>query len=267
MNVQVVDAFTKRPFAGNPAAVCLLSEMPPEPLMQRIASEMNLSETAFVVPEEEGYRIRWFTPAAEVALCGHATLASAHALWESGAVRGDEIAFVCRSGPLAARRDGEMIVLDFPAKPASACPPPGGLLDALGLPEAAHVARSHYDYLVVVEEPAVVRALAPDFGRLARVEARGVMVTSPADGAEHDFISRFFAPAVGVNEDPVTGSAHCCLAVYWSARLGKSRMRAYQASKRGGEMRVELRGERVELGGYAVTVMRGALDLQSAPVS
>ena len=261
MNVQVIDAFTSRPFEGNPAAVCLLSEMPDETLMQAIAAEMNLSETAFVVPEgEQEYRIRWFTPAAEVDLCGHATLASAHALWESGQVAGEEISFVCKSGRLGARRDGETIVLDFPAKPAASCDPPEGLLEALGVARPEHVARSQYDYLVVLKSAEEVRKLAPDFGVLTRVKARGVIVTAPAeDGAGHDFVSRFFAPAVGVNEDPVTGSAHCCLAVYWSERLGKSRMLAHQASRRGGEVRVEHRGDRVDLGGSAVTVMSGTL--------
>ncbi len=259
MNVLVIDAFTARPFAGNPAAVCLLPEMPEDDLMQRIAAEMNLSETAFVAPQDQGYHIRWFTPAAEVALCGHATLASAHALWESGEVSDDQIGFFCKSGHLGARREGEMIVLDFPAKPAQPCEAPDGMLEALGLQAAVQLARSQFDYLVVLQQASEVRGLSPNFGLLSKVRARGVIVTAPADEGEHDFVSRFFAPAVGVNEDPVTGSAHCCLAVYWSERLGKTRMLAYQASARGGELRVEHRGDRVDLAGRAVTVMRGAL--------
>ena len=258
MKVQVIDAFTDQPFAGNPAAVCLLPEMPPEELMRQVAQEMNLSETAFVAPEGPDYRIRWFTPAVEVELCGHATLASAHALWQSG-VEAQELSFVCRAGRLGARREGALIVLDFPAKPASECSPPDGLLEAMGVKDAVHVARSHYDYLVVLESVDAVRALSPNFSRLAQVPARGVIVTAADGGGEHDFVSRFFAPAAGVNEDPVTGSAHCCLAVYWSERLGKSRLRAYQASARGGEIRVEHRGDRVDLAGGAVTVMQGEL--------
>ncbi len=260
MEVLVIDAFADRPFAGNPAAVCLLPSMPADSLMQSIAAEMNLSETAFVAPESGGYHIRWFTPAAEVDLCGHATLAASHALWESGQVVGEEIAFRCKAGRLGARREGDLIVLDFPAKPAQECSPPKGLLESLGIESAVWIARSQYDYLVVLDSCARLSALEPNFSLLAKVQARGVIVTAPGNNP-YDFVSRFFAPAVGVNEDPVTGSAHCCLAVYWSERLGKTRLSAYQASTRGGELRLDHRGERVDLAGRAVTVMRGQLQL------
>lgn len=255
-----VDAFTAEPYRGNPAAVCVLDEPGEERWMRDVARELNLSETAFLHREEDGFRLRWFTPAAEVALCGHATLASAHVLWEDGWLHHDETAhFQTLSGLLTARRNGEWIELDFPATPAEPAPVPAGLLEALGLAEAVAVARSRFDYLVEVADPAVVRALAPDITALGRVAARGIMVTAAGDVPDADFISRFFAPAVGVPEDPVTGSAHCCLAPWWAARLGRERLVGYQASARGGVVRVELRGERVLLGGQAVTVLRGEL--------
>jgi PhzF family phenazine biosynthesis protein len=195
-----------------------------------------------------------------VDLCGHATLASAHVLWEEGRVgAGEPIRFETRSGTLGARRSGEWIELDFPATPARPDDPPAGLLNALGIGEAVALGRSRFDWLVEVGDASMVRALAPDFTRLRAVEARGVIVTARSDEASHDFVSRFFAPAAGVDEDPVTGSAHCALAPWWSARLGRTRLTGYQASARGGEVRVEHRGDRVGLAGCAITVLRGEL--------
>jgi predicted PhzF superfamily epimerase YddE/YHI9 len=256
-----VDAFTDEPFRGNPAAVCVLEAARDEAWMQDVAREMNLSETAFLRPELDGWRLRWFTPATEVELCGHATLAAAHVLWETRTLRPREPAhFHTRSGRLGAKRlaDG-WIELDFPTTPAEPAPTPPGLLAALGVGSAVAVARSRFDYLVELGEPAEVRALAPDFGALGRVEARGVIVTSWSDVANADFISRFFAPSVGVAEDPVTGSAHCSLAPWWSSRLGREQLTGYQASVRGGMVRTEIRGDRVALSGQAVTVLRGEL--------
>jgi len=254
-----VDAFTKRAFAGNPAAVCVLPEPPAEQWIRDVAREMNLSETAFLVPREDGYHLRWFTPVAEVELCGHATLASAHVLWEDGHVpEGRQARFHTLSGLLTADRRGEWIEMDFPAKLAAEAEAPGGLLPALGIARALFVGRNAFDYLIEVESEDAVRKLAPDFTALKKVPARGVMVTARGTG-EFDFVSRFFAPSVGVDEDPVTGSAHAALAPYWGAKLGKRQMTAFQASARGGVVRVTVNGDRVLLGGQAVTVMTGEL--------
>ena len=256
-----VDAFTDRPFAGNPAAVCLLAAPATEAWMQDVAREMNLAETAFLIPrgEAEAFDLRWFTPAVEVALCGHATLASAHALWEMGRVSGDTtIRFHTKSGVLTAARRGAWIELDFPVKPEEAAEAPPALLDALGT-GATYVGRNQFDYLVEVEGDAAVRGLRPDFRRLASLPVRGVIVTAPSADARFDFVSRFFAPGSGIDEDPVTGSAHCCLGPFWGARFGKTELTGYQASPRGGVVRVTLAGERVLLGGQAVTVLRGEL--------
>ena len=254
-----VDAFTATPFAGNPAAVCLLERAADERWMQDVAREMNLSETAFVHPVADGLGLRWFTPAVEVDLCGHATLASAHVLWGEGHLApGAAARFHTKSGLLTARRSGDWIDLDFPATPATPAASPAGLAEALGVAPCA-VGKSRFDYLVEVESESLVRGLAPDFAALARVEARGVIVTSRAEGGEYDFVSRFFAPRSGVPEDPATGSSHCALAPWWSAKLGKAEMVAFQASARGGVVRVRLAGDRVRLGGQAVTVLRGEL--------
>lgn len=262
--IVVVDAFTSVPFAGNPAAVCLLDGPRPADWMQRVAAEMHLSETAFLHPEGDGFRLRWFTPAAEVALCGHATLASAHVLWEDGVLPpADEARFMTKSGLLTARRDGDAILMDFPARIAIPAGDQPELLAALGLDAAQFVGRNVDDYLVEVADEAAVRGLAPDIARLRRVPVRGVMVTSRAAAGGYDFVSRFFAPAVGVDEDPVTGSAHCCLAPFWADRLGRDALTGYQASARGGVVRVRRRGDRVDLGGQAVTVLRGALLIAS----
>ena len=260
LRITQVDAFTNQPFAGNPAAVCILPKAAEPAWMLNVAREMNLAETAFLVRQRDGYDLRWFTPAVEVDLCGHATLASAHVLWEDGVLKPEAQArFHTKSGLLTAdRRDG-LIELDFPATPASAAPPPAGLIEAVGA-KATFVGRSRFDYLVEVDSEATVRALDPDLSALSRVEARGVIVTSGADKkSAFDFVSRFFAPRSGVPEDPVTGSAHCALTPYWSAKLGKKELRAFQASPRGGELRLRLVSDRVRIGGQAVTVLRGEL--------
>jgi PhzF family phenazine biosynthesis protein len=254
-----IDAFASRPFEGNPAAVCILPAARDAAWMQDVAREMNLAETAFLVRGESGYDLRWFTPAIEVDLCGHATLASAHALWEGGHLAKDETArFQTRSGLLTARKIDDWIELNFPATPASETPAPEGLAAALGV-EPLLVGQSRFDFLVEVGSEAIVRDLRPDFTALGRFPVRGVIVTSAAATPGFDFVSRFFAPAAGIDEDPVTGSAHCCLTPYWAAKLGKTAMAARQVSARGGTVRVTLDGDRVRLAGQAVTVLRGEL--------
>jgi predicted PhzF superfamily epimerase YddE/YHI9 len=241
--------------------VCVFDRYPPDEWLQLLGREMNLSETACLVHRSDGeFDLRWFTPAVEVALCGHATLGSAHALWENGfADVRRQVTFHTHSGPLTASRlaSGE-IELNFPAKPASPASPPPGLLDALGT-TAVWVGRNQFDYLLELSDERVLRRLTPDFGKLAAVECRGLIVTSRSDDAQFDFVSRFFAPGAGINEDPVTGSAHCCLAEYWGEKLGKAEMTGYQASARGGVVRVLRRGVRVALIGRAVTISRGEL--------
>jgi PhzF family phenazine biosynthesis protein len=256
----VIDAFTDVPFAGNPAAVCLLARWPADAQLQLIGREMNLSETAFLVQRGTGeFELRWFTPKVEVALCGHATLASAHFLWENSTAREGLTFHTRKSGALTAARlpTGE-IELDFPAKPATVSPAPAGLLEALGA-SAVAVGRNEFDYLVELASDAAVQALVPDFARLAATECRGVIVTARSDDSRFDFVSRFFAPQAGINEDPVTGSAHCCLSEWWSAKLGKDEMTGYQASERGGVVRVKRVSGRVKLIGRAVTITRGHL--------
>ena len=255
-----VDAFTDTPFAGNPAAVCLL-DRPREPgWMQAVAAEMNLPETAFVVAEANGFGLRWFTPTIEVDLCGHATLAAAHALWQERRLPSDATArFHTRSGVLTAARRDAWIELDFPAEPAAAAEPPTALTAALGV-TAKWTGRNRLDWLVEVDGAATVRALTPDLTRLATVPTRGVIVTAAADDARFDFVSRFFAPRAGIPEDPVTGSAHCCLGPFWMSRLGRTELTGYQASPRGGIVRVRCTGDRTLLAGMAVTVLRGELD-------
>jgi PhzF family phenazine biosynthesis protein len=250
-----VDAFTDRPFAGNPAGVCILHEPANEAWMQAVAREMNLSETAFLVHQENGFNLRWFTPAAEVRLCGHATLASAHILWQTATIQTDEEArFNTLSGWLTANLHGDWIEMNFPARPARPVPEPDGLTKALGAP-ACFIGRDVDDYLVELESETAVRTLKPDITALGRLPVRGVIVTARSSDSDFDFVSRFFAPAVGVNEDPVTGSAHCCLTPYWAGKLGKTEMTAFQASARGGTLHVKLAGERVLLSGQSVTVM------------
>ena len=253
-----VDAFTAEPFTGNPAAVVVLSAPREDVWMQRVASEMNLSETAFLVRRPDAsFDLRWFTPTTEVALCGHATLASAHVLWESEQLTPDQAAiFHTKSGILTAVSQGDWIELDFPATPDEPAETPTGLVDALGV-TAKYVGRSRFDLLVEIESEEAVRQAQPDFGKLRTLPVRGVMITSAASTPGLDFVSRFFAPGSGIDEDPVTGSAHCCLTPFWSRRLGRTALLARQLSPRGGLLRVRLDGDRVRLAGQAVTVMRG----------
>jgi PhzF family phenazine biosynthesis protein len=257
-----VDAFTDVPFAGNPAAVCLLDRKREAEWMQAVAAEMNFSETAFVLSDGDDRQLRWFTPQAEVPLCGHATLATAHVLRETGALRPEETArFQTKSGLLTARLQGSLIELDFPAFEPSPATVPQGLLAALGV-RPLYTGRSGLgpvEYLLEVESDGAVRALNPDFRRLAEAYEGGVVVTARSDSSAYHFVSRFFAPGLGVDEDPVTGAAHCVLGPYWGAKLGESEVTGYQASKRGGIVRVRLAGERVRLRGHAVTVVRGEL--------
>jgi PhzF family phenazine biosynthesis protein len=257
-----VDAFTEEPFRGNPAGICLLRAPAEAAWMQNVAAEMNLAETAFPLPEGDGYRLRWFTPKVEVKLCGHATLATAHVLWEEGILPPDaEARFHPLSGLLTARRDGDWIELNFPSRPVRHGLPDWieALVGALGV-KPSFIGMSAEDVLVAVADEETVRSLEPDFAVIRGLPARGVIVTSRSADERFDFVSRFFAPAVGVNEDPVTGSSHCVLTPFWSQRLGKAAMTAYQASARGGSLRVRLDGERVRIAGRAVTVIRGEID-------
>ena len=288
-----VDSFTREPFAGNPAAVCLLEAEPPAAWMQHVAAEMNLSETAFTWPSGESLGLRWFTPVAEVDLCGHATLATAHVLWETKRLakgesiglrwftplaevdlcghatlatahvlwetkrlaKGETATFETRSGRLTANQAGDAIQLDFPAEPAEACPA-GDLADALGSEIVWH-GKNRMDFIAQLPSAEAVRCCAPDLQRLSKLQTRGVIITAKADSGKADFVSRFFCPGLGIDEDPVTGSAHCCLAPFWSERLGKKSLTGYQASKRGGTVGCELAGDRVLLNGHAVTVFSG----------
>jgi PhzF family phenazine biosynthesis protein len=257
IEIHQVDAFTDRAFSGNPAAVCFPPDAADDAWLARVAAEMNLSETAFLWRQDGGYRLRWLTPAVEVDLCGHATLASAHVIWESGRAAADEtLHFFTRSGELTAVRRGETIELDFPATEPEPADVPRAVLTALGI-ERAECFRSRHDYMLVLERESDVRALRPDFGALRTLPVRGVIVTAPSETS--DFVSRFFAPGAGVDEDPVTGSAHCALAPYYARRLAKNPLVGYQASARGGTVEVEHIGDRVKLRGRAVTVLRGEL--------
>jgi predicted PhzF superfamily epimerase YddE/YHI9 len=254
-----VDAFAEAPFRGNPAAVCLLDAPRPADWMRALAAELNLPATAFAHAAGAGFALRWFSPAAELALCGHGTLATAHALWETGRLAPSAAArFATPSGPLSAARRDCWIALDLPAEPASPAEPPAGLLEALGA-RARWVGRNRLDYVVEVHDEPMVRALAPDLRALAAIDTRGVIVTARAATPGFDFVSRFFAPRLGIPEDPATGSAHCCLAPLWAARLGASRLTALQVSARTGVVRAEVAGDRVVLSGQAVTVHRGEL--------
>lgn len=254
-----VDAFTNGAFGGNPAAVCVLAQPCSDAWMQHLAQETNQPATVFVWPHEEGYSIRWFTPSQELPLCGHGTLAAAHTLWTEGHVLAEQaLTLHYKDGTLTAKRNGDWISMDFPTihnTPASA---PSALLQGLGV-EPCFVGKSSHSYLVEVNDETQVRALMPDISLLAQLDLAKVIVTSRATNEGFDFISRFFAPALGITEDAVTGSAHCCLAPYWAARLGKTDMVGYQASARGGVIRVGMQGDRVSLGGQAVTVLRAEL--------
>lgn len=254
-----VDAFTDKPFAGNPAAVCILPEAGDETWMQHVAQEMNLSETAFLFRQDDGFSLRWFTPKVEVDLCGHATLASAHILWETGTLPAqDQARFYTRSGLLTAKRSGDLVELDFPADESHRIDAPREIMNALGV-DPLYTGKSRSNYLIEVASEDAVRKLQPDFAALSSFQKAGFIVTSRADSEEFDFVSRFFVPSAGINEDPVTGSAHCCLGPYWQSRLGKDAFVAYQASLRGGVVYVRVGGDRVYISGHAVTVMRGEL--------
>jgi len=257
----LIDAFTPLAFGGNPAAVVWLDQPRDDLWRQRVAMEMNQAETAFVEPLGDAFRLRWFTPVLEVDLCGHATLASAFYLWHTGRALADApIHFETRSGRLTCRRAGDRILMDFPSTTAEPVDIwPADMIAALG-GDVVHVAQSRFYYLVELAEPSQLRKLKPDFARLAEaLSLLGVIVTTASDDARYDFLSRFFAPAAGINEDHATGSAHCCLGPYWSARLGKTSLIGYQASPRGAEVHVACRGERVDLGGQAVLVAEGTL--------
>jgi PhzF family phenazine biosynthesis protein len=255
-----VDAFTDKPFTGNPAAVCVLQTAPSEQWMRDVAREMNLSETAFLVPQNGGYNLRWLTPEVEVELCGHATVASAHVLWQDGHLpEGQQARFHTRSGLLTADRRGDWIELDFPAKVATPAEAPPDLLTALGVTSARFIGKNAFDYLVEIESEPMLRSLSPDHSTLRKLPVRGIIVTAQSSTPEFDFVSRFFAPGSGIDEDPVTGSAHSALGPYWAGVLGKTEFLAYQASARGGVVKVRVEGDRVKLGGQAVTVMTGEL--------
>ena len=254
-----VDAFTDEPFSGNPAGVCILPEPRAEAWMQNVAREMNVSETAFLCEQEDGFDLRWFTPGMEVDLCGHATLASAHILWETSVLSSQEQArFHTRSGLLTAVRTQNKIEMNFPATPDEPATAPPALGEALGL-IPKYVGKSDFDYLVEIDSEETVRQLKPDLALLKSLAVRGIIVTSLADSPGYDFVSRFFAPAAGIDEDPVTGSSHCCLGPFWSGRLAKKDFTAYQASARGGTLYVRVTDERVHIGGNAVTVLAGEL--------
>jgi predicted PhzF superfamily epimerase YddE/YHI9 len=257
--IHQVDAFTSEPFRGNPAAVCILGEPASEHWMQCVAREMNLSETAFLVRQGEGFSLRWFTPTVEVDLCGHATLACAHVLYESGLLEEEERAvFETKSGRLEAVLTEQGILLDFPATPPIPVDPPVVLAMALDTP-LRFVGQSPFDYLVEVGTQEILASLRPDLGALRGLGMRGLIVTAPSSDPRYDFVSRFFAPGIGIDEDPVTGSAHCCLGPFWGTRLGKSELLGYQVSPRGGTVGVRLTGNRVGLLGRAVTVLRAEL--------
>jgi predicted PhzF superfamily epimerase YddE/YHI9 len=260
ISIVTVDAFTDQLFAGNPAAVCMLPEARPDEWLRHVAREMNLPATAFLVRRDGEFDLRWLTPSVEIDLCGHATLASAHVLWQEGHLpRGAQARFHTRSGLLTAQLRGEWIELDFPVQCGVPAEPLPSLLSGLGITAASAVTKNRLDYLVEVDSEAQLRAVRPNHILLRQIPVRGVIVTARSDSPSFDFMSRFFAPASGIDEDSVTGSAHTALGPYWGAKLGKSEMTAYQASARGGIVRLRLAGDRIVLGGQAVTVTRATL--------
>ena len=254
-----IDAFTTRRFAGNPAAIMPMESFPPDATLQAIAAENNLSETAFLVPEGGEYRIRWFTPATEVPLCGHATLASAAVVMERLEPGRNRVVFHSASGPLTVSRTSGGYSMDFPARRSEPVAPPPGLAEALGA-TPIEVFVNEFNYLALVENSQTLLRLAPDMAALARIGRPGVIVTAPGDGS-YDFVSRYFAPAKGIPEDPVTGAAHCMLTPYWANRSGKTSFRAFQASARGGEMSCRLNGDRVQLEGTCVFYLQGEAEI------
>lgn len=266
MNIPIyhVDAFSDRPFSGNPAAVCPLDEWLPDAMMQSIATENNLSETVFFVPSQQGFQIRWFTPLVEVNLCGHATLAAAHVLFHCLGYNAKRIRFEAKSGRLHVARDGDLLVMDFPAQMPRLCAAPALLQAVVATAPIATVpiaCLKSEDYMVVLGDESDVLAIRPNYSLLKKLDLRGVIVTAASD--QYDFVSRFFAPKIGIDEDPVTGSAHSQLAPYWSAQLGRSKLRARQLSARGGDLICEVVGERVMISGNAVTVMQGEIILDA----
>jgi PhzF family phenazine biosynthesis protein len=265
MQIFIVDAFASKAFTGNPAAVCLLAEAMEVSWMQSVAAEMNLSETAFLVKREQDYLLRWFTPTDEVDLCGHATLASAHIIWELGHAKPEEeLHFQTKSGRLSAKKAGEQLQLNFPLELEVKCDAPMFLLESLGV-TPLYIGKNRMDYIIEVASEEIVRGLKPDFNLLQQVKSRGVIVTSKSDSEKYDFVSRCFYPATGVNEDPVTGSAHCCLGPYWQAKLKKSEMTASQVSQRGGDLELKIEGHRILISGQAITTLRGTLVAHQFP--
>jgi PhzF family phenazine biosynthesis protein len=254
-----IDAFTTRRFAGNPAAVMPMDSFPADTLLQEIAAENNLAETAFLVAEGDDYRLRWFTPMVEVPLCGHATLASAAVVMERLEPGRSKVVFHSASGPLTVNRSNSGYIMDFPARQSEPVSTPPGLADALGVVPVAVFANT-FNYMALIESVQVLRELAPDMAALARMDRPGVIATAQGDGI-HDFVSRYFAPAKGIPEDPVTGAAHCMLAPYWAKRLGKTVFRAFQASRRGGELICRLTRDRVELEGACVFYLEGQVEI------
>lgn len=260
-NLFIVDAFTDKPFSGNPAAVCILQESKPDEWLQKFAAEMNLSETAFVKKDSNGFSLRWFTPEVEVELCGHATLAASHVIWQNEFINQNQdlVFHSVYSGTLTASKNKDEITLNFPSIPTSISESTPDLEKALGaVPVSVHnCGKSEYNFLVELESESQIRNLKPDFNLMAKLPKFGVIITAKSDNIDYDFVSRYFAPAKGINEDPVTGSAHCSLAPYWSKKLGKTEMKAFQASKRGGSMIVRIENDRVFLTGKAVTITEG----------
>jgi PhzF family phenazine biosynthesis protein len=253
-----VDAFTDRLFCGNPAGICPLEQWLPDDIMQKIAMENNVSETAFFIRKGDGFHIRWFTPKVEVSLCGHATLASAHVIFNYFDYKNDTISFESRSGVLKVRKEGDLLILDFPANKPERAALPNDFVQALNI-TPIQCFRGKDDYLLLYKSQHEIEALIPDFRKLEKVDARAVIVSAPGDGV--DFVSRFFGPRVGVDEDPVTGSAHTVLIPFWAEKLGKSEMKALQLSKRGGALFCRLRDGRVDIGGKAVTFLKGEISI------
>lgn len=259
MKIFQVDSFTDKPFSGNPAGVCVLEDEKQDTWMQNVAEELNLSETAFLLKLNDGYSLRWFTPSVEVDLCGHATLAASHILWEQGFENDNvPLKFFTRSGILTASKSGEWIELDFPEEKDHPVDVPEELAKAIDA-DILYTGKNRFDYIVEVASEDIVRNMKPDFQMLKKLPARGIIITSKSNSMEYDFISRFFCPSIAIDEDPVTGSAHCCLGPYWSSRLGKKQLTAYQASQRGGIIRVTLNQDRVVLSGQATTIIKGEL--------
>lgn len=257
MNIYIVDAFTDKPYKGNPAAVLILKTEKPDHWMQSIAKEMNLSETAFLHRQGEEYSLRWFTPETEVDLCGHATLASAHILWEEQFFNGEEIRFTTKSGLLTATRDGNWIQMNFPLEIEQKCVPPRELIEGLGVPYR-YIGKNRLDYIVEIEDEETLKGLRPNFDLWKSIN-RGVIITSKSNRPGIDFVSRCFYPALGINEDPVTGSAHCCLGPYWQGKLKKNELTAHQLSNREGVLRVTILEERILISGQAITTLKGKL--------